>query len=731
MHKKVRFEIPHILVVDDDEAVSFLTTEALRKEGYKVTVGASGEEAVRLFRQNKPDLILLDVEMPLKNGFEACREIRQLDEGADVPIIMITGLDDTISVNKAYDAGATDFITKPINWPILGHRVRYILRASQTFLNLKKSEASLANAQRIAKLGNWEWDIETDELYWSPEIYRLFGMPPKTDIRTSRAFMRLAKREDIMHLHIALKQAKKGDRRFSYERKIRCFDERERAFVIQGELTVDETGKAKHISGTVQDITERREIEDRIRHLAYYDSLTNLPNRQHFQETLTRVLETESHRDKFAALLFIDLDRFKQINDSHGHSFGDELIRVVAARISRYLRKSDLLGREQTKSNGEIARIGGDEFLALLTHLENRGDAKNIADRLNEKISEPIRINGQEIIITASIGIAFHPDDGRDFISLLKNADTAVNTAKEQGRNNSVLYIPEMSKRSEKKLMLETELRKAIKYHELVLHYQPQINAATNKIIGTEALVRWVHPEKGFIPPGDFIDLAEETGLVVPLGKWVLNKACKQAKAWQQAGLGNIKMSVNVSSKQFLYDGFLDDVKEALELSGLDPRFLDLELTEGALMADGTDIIDRLKAIKALGVSLSLDDFGTGYSSLSYLTRYPLDTLKIDRSFVMNIGAPDDEAIIKTIIGMAHSLHLSVISEGVETREQMKFLRAHNSELIQGYLYSKPLPAEEFPAFHEAFGPAAKTIKTTSGQVMKPALAGQELASAQ
>ena len=703
MHKKPQLSKPCILVVDDDQATCFLTTEALKKEGYKVVVGANGEDAVHLFKQESPDIILLDVEMPLKNGFDALQEIRQLNEGANVPIIMITGLDDTISVDKAYEIGATDFITKPINWSILGHRIRYILRANHTFLNLKHSESSLANAQRIAKIGNWEWDVQSDELYWSPEIYRIFGLSPEVDSSTSKAFMRLIQREDIMHLKIALGQAKNGDRRFSYERKIVCFDEQERIFIVQGELITDQDDKALHISGTVQDITERRNAEDRIIHLAYYDTLTGLPNRQLFQETLTQTLQAEDYHNKLAALLFIDLDRFKQINDSLGHSFGDKLIKVVARRILNYLRKSDLLSRNHTNADGDVARIGGDEFIALLTHLEHKNDAKTIADRLIEKISEPIQIDGKEIVITASIGIAFYPDNGDDFISLLKNADTAVNATKEQGRNNSLLYTLAMSKQSEQKLTLENELRKAIKNNELVVHFQPQIDTATEKVIGVEALVRWVHPEKGFIPPDAFIGLAEETGLILPLGKWVLNEACHQAKKWQESGLENIKISVNVSSKQFLYDGFIDDVKEALTTSNLEPQFLDLELTEGALMGDGTEIINRLEAIKALGVTLSLDDFGTGFSSLSYLTRYPLDTLKIDRSFIMNIGLSDDEAIIKTIIGMAHSLHLNIISEGVETEKQLDFLRQYDTQVIQGYLYSKPLIAEEIAKFIAEF----------------------------
>lgn len=703
MHKKPQLSKPCILVVDDDQATCFLTSEALKKEGYKVVVGVNGEDAVHLFKQESPDIILLDVEMPVKNGFDALQEIRQFAEGANVPIIMITGLDDTISVDKAYEIGATDFITKPINWSILGHRLRYILRANNTFLNLKHSESSLANAQRIAKFGNWEWDIQSDELYWSPEIYRIFGLSPEVDSNTSKAFMRIIKREDVMDLKIALGQAKKGNRRFSYERKIMCFDEQERTFIMRGELTTDKDDEATHISGTVQDITERREAEERITHLAYYDSLTSLPNRQLFQETLTQTLKAADYHEKLAALLFIDLDRFKQINDSLGHSFGDELIKVVARRIHNYLRKSDLLSRNHTNADGDIARIGGDEFIALLTHLEHKSDAKTIADRLIEKISEPIQIDDKEIVITASIGIAFYPDNGDDFISLLKNADTAVNATKEQGRNNSLLYTLAMSKQSEQKLTLENELRKAIKKNELVVHFQPQIDTATEKVIGAEALVRWVHPEKGFIPPDAFIGLAEETGLILPLGKWVLNEACQQARQWQQNGLENIKMSVNVSSKQFLYDGFLDDVKEALTTSKLAPQFLDLELTEGALMGDGADIINRLEAIKALGVTLSLDDFGTGFSSLSYLTRYPLDTLKIDRSFIMNIGLANDEAIIKTIIGMAHSLHLSIISEGVETEKQLDFLRQHDTRVIQGYLYSKPLIADELARFAAEF----------------------------
>lgn len=706
LHHKAR-----ILVADDAHLFRLLICESLNKDGYEIIQAENGQVAIELYKQEKPDLVLLDVKMPVKNGFDACKEIRQLENGADIPIVMLTSLDDSASVDKAYEIGATDFITKPINGSILRHRIRYLLRASNVHRSLKLSKARLANAQRIAKVGNWEWDIVEDKLHWSKEICRIFGVEPDNNSQSAKAFMKMMEREGRMHLKIALNQTMNGARDFHIERSINGYDEKARTVIMQGEITLDDEGKTSRLSGTIQDISERHEAEERIRYLAYHDTLTGLPNRQHFHETLTKVLQAAEHHQQIAALLFIDLDRFKQVNDSLGHSFGDELIKLAASRIKNYLRKNDCLGQHHSNGSFDIARIGGDEFIAVLTNLKHRDDAKTVADRLIEKISEPFHIEGREIVITASVGIAYYPDNGSDIVSLLKNADTAMHAGKAHGRNNSILYTSAMSEQTEQKLTLENELRKAIKNNELIVHFQPQINTITNKVIGAEALVRWVHPEKGFIPPDAFIGLAEDTGLILPLGKWVLTEACCQTKQWHEDGLKDIRISVNVSSKQFLYDGFLDDVKTALATSNLDPEFLDLELTEGALMGNGVDIINRLEAIKALGVSLSLDDFGTGYSSLSYLTRYPLDTLKIDRSFIMNIGHSEDEAIIKTIIGMARSLHLNIISEGVETEEQLDFLRQYDTRIIQGYLFSKPLSADEFYNFHTGFNHPSKKKK--------------------
>jgi len=713
MHSKKRSNELTILAVDDDQVSLFLTAEALGKDGYEIIQGTNGDEAVDLFKKHLPDLILLDVEMPGKNGFDACKEIRKLDNGKDVPIIRITGLDDTISVDKAYEIGATDFITKPINWSILGHRIRYILRANHVLVDLKLSEARLASAQRLAKIGNWEWPVGTSNIYWSQEIFHLLNCNKDSESNSEQAFVHLLQRDDIMQLQIVLNNLAESDYTFSIERHVTSYDQQPRTFIMQGEITRDKDGNPSRLSGTMQDITERREAEDKIRYLAYYDNLTGLPNRQYFTEQLKTQLKSAERENHLCGLLLIDIDRFKQVNDSMGHIYGDQLIKMVANRIKDYLRGSDLLCRNPGSDPMSIARYGGDEFIIFLSNLKQKKNAKIVADRIIEKISQPYILNDREITITSSSGIAFFSDNADDSDSLLKNADTAVHAAKEKGRNQCLIYSREMSERSEQKLTMENSLHQALVKKELVIRYQPQVNAETETVVGAEALIRWEHPEKGIIPPSSFINLAEETGQIIAIGKWVLIEACCQAKDWQQQGHEDIRISVNVSSKQFLYHGFVDDVKEALAISGLDPWFLDLELTEGALMGNGSDIIARLNAIKMLGVTLSLDDFGTGYSSLSYLTRFPLDTLKIDRSFISNIGTAEDEAIIKTIIAMAHSLRLNIISEGVETQAQLDFLTAHDTQLIQGYLFSQPLTAEDFIDYLEELNISAPTQQMT------------------
>lgn len=446
-----------------------------------------------------------------------------------------------------------------------------------------------------------------------------------------------------------------------------------------------------------QAVKEVTETKNRLRQLAYFDSLTALPNRRLFTEQLDLLLRLARRNKEMLSLLFVDLDNFKRINDSLGHSAGDLVLREVAKRVTRCVRDSDLVAHYvEPSSQIDVSRLGGDEFTVVLNQLDRAESAGSVARRLLEMLAQPITIEGHEMVITPSIGIAIAPDDADTVEGLLKAADTAMYHAKTSGKNKFMFYDSSMDAAGVERLKLETELRRALERRELVLHYQPQVDTVTGNVVGAEALMRWPHPELGMIPPFKFIPLAEEMGLIGALGEWGLEEACRQMVDLQASGLELPQVSVNVSALQF-NQSFIKRVSEVLHVTGLHPRRLQLELTEGIMMDDKDATLRALSHLKELGVQLSIDDFGTGYSSLSYLSRFPLDELKIDRSFVIDFNkSSNDASLVIAIIAMARSLRLDLVAEGVETPEQYHFLRTHRANVIQGYLFSKPVPVEEF-----------------------------------
>jgi diguanylate cyclase (GGDEF)-like protein len=429
---------------------------------------------------------------------------------------------------------------------------------------------------------------------------------------------------------------------------------------------------------------ERAAQEERIRHQAYHDPLTGLPNRASFTEHLDEAMRRAKRAGWPLALLFLDLDLFKRVNDSLGHDAGDRLLRVAAERIRRSVREADML-----------FRMGGDEFTVLLEDVRGPEEAAQVAGRVIEAVAEPLSVSHHEIAVTASIGIALYPRDDTVGERLLKSADTAMYRAKELGRNRYAFFAREMNERVESQMMMEAALRRALKNEEFVLHFQPRVSAATGRATGAEALLRWKHPEWGLIEPARFVPLLEETGLVVQVGAWVLAEACRQAQAWQAAGLPRLRVSVNLSSRQFRSEGLAETVSEALRASGLAPELLELEMTESLLVENVEHAMGVMGRLKAIGTAISIDDFGTGYSSLGYLKRFPIDSLKIDRSFVRDIAtSPKDAAIVNAISALARSLGIGLIAEGVEEPWQAEFLRLRHCTEMQGYLFSRPLPAE-------------------------------------
>lgn len=464
-------------------------------------------------------------------------------------------------------------------------------------------------------------------------------------------------------------------------------------YLVKGEMSFS------LIERSIRYAIERKKAEAQILQLAYYDNLTSLPNRKLFTDRLRQAILLAERYDRMVGLLFLDLDNFKNINDSLGHEAGDSLLQKVSECLRQCLRKTDTIARPEADDT-IVARLGGDEFIVLLTEIKHSYDAAIVAQRILDALSTPFFLKSQEVYITFSIGIALYPTDGKDINTLLKNADVAMYHAKNEGKNNYQFYERPMNAAALKKLTFENHLRKSLENDEFILHYQPKMDISTGKILSTEALLRWQSATMGMISPADFIPLAEETGLIIPIGEWVMQKACLQNTILQKAGFDPLHISVNVSIKQLKQKNFTKTVTEAIEKSGINPQHLELEITESIFLEDIHAIITTLKELKETGLKLSMDDFGVGYSSFRYLKNIPLDVIKIDRSFVKDVtNQSKDAAIVTAIIAMAHTLNIKVIAEGVETEEQLAFLYSKKCDEMQGFLLSKPLPIDELTRF--------------------------------
>jgi diguanylate cyclase (GGDEF)-like protein len=700
-------ERPIVLVVDDDPAVRLLMRESLEPSGCLVEEAENGQQAVELFGCTAPDLILMDVQMPLMNGFEACRRVRQDDEGRDVPIVIVTGLDDIDSIEKAYEAGATDFITKPIDWLILGQRVRYILRASYAFKQLKANEESLAEAQRIGRFGNWEWDVESGRVHCSEGFLSLIALEGAGPVIEFNRIMDAVHSEDQGRVGDAFQRCLEHGEQFDFECRFDRTDGQHRLFHCRGELVEASGTRLRHVLGTTQDITDERAAEERIQYLAYYDSLTGLPNRTRFRQQAESILLKARTGSTEFAVMVLDIDRLKRINDTLGHSAGDQALKAVAQRLMSAMDEGkQLLWRGKSEYASSIARLGGDEFQLLIPGDGGLEFYTRMAEYLCARLAQPISIEGNEVVVTGSVGIALYPHDGDSIEVLLKNADTAVNYTKKSGRNTYRYYTDSMNSQSLALLQLESQLGSAIDDGQMELFYQPKYDLLTRRLHGVEALIRWHHPQRGLLLPGEFIPLAEENGLIVKLGEWGLSESCAQARSWLDQGVDVGPVAVNISSVQFRSEGLFDTVGRVLQESGLPPCLLEIEVTESSIMHDVEQAERILSKLKLDGVQVSVDDFGTGYSSLSYLKRLPLDTLKIDGSFVKDITTNEsDKSIAEAIVALSQALGLEVIAEWVQHTEQARMLDKIGCTKLQGFWISPPLEADQIPDFFSNFTP--------------------------
>ncbi|MDT8421899.1 MAG: EAL domain-containing protein [Desulfuromonadales bacterium] len=568
---------PLILVVDDDMTSRLLMRSSLEKAGFRVREAADGLVALSLFEEIAPAAVLLDVMMPKLDGFDTCRAIRKLPGGDNTPILMVTGMEDIGAIHSSFEVGATDFISKPINWTILNYRVKYMLRASEAFLDV---------------------------------------------------------------------------------------------------------------------IDKQQQIQE----LAFFDHLTGLANRTLFTDSLEISLAESADEESQLAVLFLDLDRFKAVNDTLGHHVGDMLLKGVADRISQGIRETDLFSRlKKRQSKSFISRVGGDEFMIMLPRLKEPEDAGRVASRIKETLAAPFFIDDHEIYITASTGISVFPLDGTDSETLIKHADIAMYHAKEKGKNGFQFYKKSLNIKAGERLQFENDVRKAVANNDFMLYYQPQVDLKTGKIVGAEALSRWQHDTHGPVSPGEFIPVIEELGLVPPFTEWVIGEVGAQRSRWQAQGFTEQRVAVNISSKHFAQQKLPENFAKALGTHNLDAIMLELELTESVLAQTDSETLAILKELKALNLTISVDDFGTGYFSLVYLKTFPVDIVKIDRFFIKDIlTSEQDASIVRAIIALAHSMDIKVVAEGIEEKAQYELLCEMGCDYGQGFLFSPAVPEESY-----------------------------------
>ena len=705
---------PRVLVVDDDPVMLLLVVEALEGADFEVAQAMDGGEALAAFEAQRSDIVLLDVVMPGSNGYDVCRKLRALPGGVAVPVVMMTGLEDMSSIREAYDAGATDFAPKPINTSLLPHRLRYLLRAAAAFREARDSSQRLLRAQRLAGIAQWELELGSGAFRWSEEARAIFGMADAGTVTDVGSMLRCIHPDDRAGVERLL-GAGSGHR---VEYRMVMPDGRERKIHQEAEVVVDEIDGKTRLAGAAQDVTELRTAERRVRSLAYFDGVTGLPNRAFMNKFLSYARAAAQRAGQGVAVLSLDLDLFKRVNDTHGHAAGDALLRDVATRLLGSIRASDAVsGPDQSlpleshlAEPSVASRLGGDEFVVILTQLRNPEDAAFVAQRIKDALAPSFSIIGAEgvaeVFVSASIGVATYPENGTAVDVLLEHADAAMYQVKEGGRNGYQFFSPAVHEKARRRREIETGLRAALgrsrvtpgvarepaERCEFELHYQPIVQLPSNRVAGVEALLRWRPGRQAPISPAEFIPVAEDTGLIVPLGHWVVEAACAQARELVRAG-HDLHVAVNVAARQFREPGFVERVAAVLRETGLRPEQLELEITERTVMDDidaGTHVLAELKR---LGVRIALDDFGTGYSSLSYLTQLPIDVLKIDRSFVKDLGTHTrTETITAAIMSLAGGLGMHVVAEGVETEQQLAFLRAQGPVEIQGYLLARPMP---------------------------------------
>jgi len=682
------------LVVDDDMVARTVAIQTMSQLGFEVISADDGDTALEQLAEYNPDIILLDVEMERMDGIETCQQIRQFTAFGNKPIIMMTSHDDAESIDNAFQAGATDFAMKPVNWALLHHKIKYVMRSQEVLIEL-------TNAEKISGMGNWRQDVNGGNVDASKGLKMLLGLELDKPVQLID-YVHPADRNLVSQ---ELEQLGTKDKMSLTHRMITA-DNQEIIVQHRAQSLTSFNGESKGLLGTIHDITERESTNKKVQQLAFFDPVTQLFNRSATIDRLDILTQSPDNAHQSFALFHVDIDNFKRINDSLGPAVGDKLLCSVADRLAGILDGIGYTMPNQFLSASEInersnlnmlARLSADEFAVILVDDQIDANIEEISRTLVWELGDQYQIDIRALTISASIGVAVYPKHGTTTEALSQNADTAMHSVKLLSKNDYKVYDTNLSDVALQKMQLEEHLRLAQDNDEFTLFYQPQIDISSLTVVGAEALLRWNSAQLGPVSPAEFIPLAEEIGLIVPIGNWVLKTACEQLAIWNQQSINLQRIAINISIRQFAQDDFVSQVASTIESSGVNPANLELEITESLLAVDVTTAISKLDALKRLGVDISVDDFGTGYSSLSYLKKFPIDRLKIDQSFVRDIDHDvSDVAITKSIIGLARGLSLSVIAEGVETNEHLAKLTELGCDEAQGYLIAKPIPAEQF-----------------------------------
>ena len=673
-----------LLLVDDEPNNLKALRRLLHNDGYRILTAGSGREGLALLEDHNVNVIISDQRMPHMTGVEFLSKVKDLYPQT-VRIVLSAYSDFSVFTDAINHGSIYKYFTKPWDDKLMRINIQEAFQHSE--LSWKNNQLTRVFESTLE--GIMITNTKSIILAINPAFTRITGYTADEAIGRTPEILHSGRQNKVFYADMWQTLLNTGH----WQGEL--WNRRKNGEVYPEWLAItaihDDNGKVNEYAALFSDITEQKRNEEQLAHQACHDILTDLPNRLLFDDRLSMALAHAQRNNSMLAVIFLDLDRFKNINDSLGHSVGDRVLQSVAGRLTRNIRQEDT-----------AARMGGGEFTILLPHIPHADNAAELAEKILGAIEQPLYLDDHELFVTASIGISVYPGDAGQAESLMKNADTAMYRAKERGGNNYQFYTPAMNTRALERLTLENSLRHALKRNQFLLYYQPQIHLGTGQIVGVEALLRWRTEEGELISPAEFIPLLEETGLIIPVGAWVLQQACMQNSAWQAAGLPPLRIAVNLSARQFGQQDLVSHVLNCLEKSGLEAGYLELEITESIMMDAVDGKLEVLKALRHAGLQLAVDDFGTGYSSLSYLKRLPVDTIKIDQCFIRNAAHdPEDAAIVKAIITLAHDLKRRVIAEGVETREQLSLLHTLGCDEIQGYLFSRPLAAEALPAWLE------------------------------